>query len=322
MIPQPVICDWTTGSHRHLEPVRPFEGGRTLKVDRDGVLEWEKLDWHQIRCPSSETSLRIKDDGNKLHFMGNIGRFQEADNITGIGVVECIEKWSRVLKPMGIVLDLFGTVSRLGTIAEAGTKFSRIDLAGGFDVSDYYAWCQQLMIRPIYRKHPVMGKYGPTWGYDTKQAHWWRAKIYDKAAEAAGLRKSRGGQTLARFEVQLGREYLSREGLDHVSAWSKATNGGVDMAQIIYGKFRDEILKQAASVEAWEDLPPRLRQWAILWRDGQHVRGMMAESTYFRVKAQLKEHGIDISIPCNVIALSKRVREVEIIQVSAAREVA
>lgn len=318
----PIICDWTTGSHRHLEPVRPFESGRTLKVNIDGVLEWEKMDWHQIRCPSSETSLRIRDDGQKLQFMGNIGRFQEADNITGIGVVECIEKWSRVLKPMGLVLDLFGTTSRKDTVAEAGTTFSRIDLAGGFDVSDYSAWCQQLMMKSVFRKHPIMGKYGPTWGYDAKQANWWRAKIYDKAAEAAGMRNSRGGATLARFEVQLGRMFLAHEGLQYVSAWSKRTNGGIDMAQVIYARFRDEILKQTAAVSDWSDIPLRLRGHAIAWRDGACLQTEMSRASFFRVKKQLKEFGIDVSIPCNVIALTSRVREVQVSQVSAAREAA
>src|SRR5690606_18758778 len=97
---------------------------------------------------------------------------------------------------------------------------------------------------------------------------------------------------------------------------------GQDMAQIIYGRFAEQLLAQTASVETWQDIPPRLRQWAILWRDGQDVRCMMAESSFYRVKSQLKAYGIDLGVPCNVVALSKRVREVEIIQVSAAREAA
>lgn len=319
---QPLICDWQTGAHRFPEPVKPWEAGRTIKVDRDGVIDWEKLDWDSIRSPSSDTSIRIKCDGQYLRFMGNIGRFHEADNITGIGVMECINKWQTVLGTFGLPVEAFGTVQHKGHAWETGTTLSRVDLAGNFDVSDYASWCQQLMLRPLGRKHPIMGKYGPTWGYDTKRSNWWRAKVYDKTAEAAGLRNSRGGQTRARFEVQLGGEYLKREGLNYCDAWNKATNGDMDMAQIIYGRFAQELLKQTASVEVWEDLPPRLRQWAILWRDGQHVRGMMAESTYFRIKSQLKEHGIDISIPCNVVALSKRVREIEVIQVSAARDAA
>lgn len=319
---QPLICDWTTGSHRYSEPVQPFESGRTIKVSPEGVIDWEKRDWHQIRCPSSETSVRINCDGQRVRFMGNIGRFRQPDNITGIGVVECVEKWAEVIKGFDLPLDMFGTIRGKGTIYESGTTFSRLDLAGNFDVSDYYAWCQQLMLRPIGRKHPVMGKYGPTWGYDTKRANWWRAKVYDKAAEAAGLRNSRGGQTRARFEVQLGGEYLKREGLQYVEAWSAATNGGKDMAQIIYGRFRDELLKQAASVNDWSDIPARLRGLAIAWRDGACLKSELTYATFYRNRKALLQYGIDIGVPCNVVALSRRVREVEILQVSAARDAA
>lgn len=320
--PQPLICDWQTGSHRFMEPVQPWEAGRTIKVNRDGVIDWETRDWDQIRSPSSDTSIRVKCDGQYLRFMGNIGRFHEQDNITGIGVIECIDKWKRVLGTFGLPVEAFGTIQHQGHMWETGTTLSRVDLAGNFDVSDYFAWCQQLMLRPIGRKHPIMGKYGPTWGYDTKRANWWRAKVYDKAAEAAGLRNSRGGQTRARFEVQLGGEYLKREKLNYCDAWNEATNGGKDMAQIIYGKFRDELLKQTAAVQDWSDIPLRLRGHAVAWRDGACLQTEMSRASFYRVKKQLREYGIDISVPCNVVALSRRVREVEVIQVSAARDAA
>lgn len=319
---QPLICDWQTGSHRFPEQVKPWEAGRTIKVDRHGVIDWETRDWDQIRSPSSDTSIRIKCDGQYLRFMGNIGRFHEADNITGIGVAECIDKWKKVLGTFGLPVEALGTVQHKGHAYETGTTLSRVDLAGNFDVSDYFAWCQQLMLRPIGRKHPAMGKYGPTWGYDTKRANWWRAKVYDKDAEAAGLRNSRGGQTRARFEVQLGGEYLKREGLNYCDAWSEATNGGLDMAQIIYGKFRDELLTQTASVNEWNDIPLRLRGHAIAWRDGACLKAEMSSSSFYRIRSQLREYGIDIAVPCNVIALTSRVREVQVIQVSAARDAA
>ena len=81
------MCDWTTGSHRFREPVKPLESGRIMKVDRDGVIDWEKRDWETIRCPSSDTSLRISCDGRRLRFMGNIGRFQQTDNLYGLPVI-------------------------------------------------------------------------------------------------------------------------------------------------------------------------------------------------------------------------------------------
>lgn len=314
----PVICDWTTGVHRYIEPVKPLESGRIMKLDRDGVIEWEKSDWEQIRCPSSDTSIRISCDGERLRFMGNIGRFQVGDNTTGIPLVGCMDRWVEVLGNLGMDLSMFGTVVNPGSVGEWGTRLTRVDLAGNYEVDDYSAWCRILLMRSLGRRRPSMGRYGPTWGYESKRNNWWRAKVYDKSAEVAGERKPRSGATLARFEVQLGGEYLKREGLDTVKAWARQ-EGGYDMGQIIYGRFVEELLRDQASVESWADIPSRLRQWAVLWRDGISVRNELSRSQFYKVRSKLLEYGIDIDTPCNVTAISSRTRIVEVCPVSALR---
>ena len=312
----PVICDWMTGSHRYRAPVKPLEAGRTMKIDVDGCIEWETLDWNTIRCPSSDTSLRIRCDGERLDFSGNIGRFQHSGNSQGVGVVQGFERWRVVLRDLGLDVRMFGAVHHRGMAAESGTTLRRLDLAGNFEVSDYLAWCRALMARPIGRRHPMMGKYGPTWGYDAKRGQWWKAKVYDKSAEAAGLRQSPGGATLARFEVQLGSEWLRREGLQYLSEWVKER----DMAQIIYGRFSQEVLHDSVAVEDWGAIPARLRQYAILWRDGSDLRTLFkSRSGFYKVKAALRDFGLDVGVPCNVVALTQRCRTVEVRPVSALR---
>lgn len=317
----PVMCDWTTGVHRFREPVKPLESGRIMKVDRDGVIEWEKREWEQIVCPSSDTSIRIACDGNRLRFMGNIGRFREPDNIKGLSVVDCVGKWAEVLSCFPLDLSFFGAVHGRGSVAEFGTLLTRVDLAGNYDVDDYRAFCVQTMQQRIGRKLPLMGKFGPQWGYDARRSNWWKAKIYDKAAEQAGERGPRSGATLARFEIQLGSEYLKREGLNYVNAW-RPRKGRPDMAQIIYGRFSAQLFKEQATVEDWHDIPPRLRQYAILWRDGVDVRGMLPRSSWYRTVSQLREYGVDIAVPCNVVALTRRVKEIRVTPVSSLREAA
>lgn len=323
MTPHPVsvMCDWTTGSHRFRDPVKPLESGRILKVDRDGAIEWEKREWETIRCPSSDTAIRVSCDGQRVRFMGNIGRFQERDNLTGVSVLDAVGRWPDVLARFGIECSLFGTVQAKGTASEYGTTLSRVDLAGNYAVDDFKSWCMVTMQKRLGRRLPLMGKYGPAWGYDARRSNWWKAKIYDKSAEMAGERAPRSGATTARFEIQLGTEYLKREGLNYVGSWNHM-EGGADMAQIIYGRFSSELFKETATVETWTDIPPRLRQYAILWRDGVDVRAMLPRSSYFRVASQLRDFGIDLATPCNVVALSRRVREVNVTPLSAIRHAA
>lgn len=314
MIFDSVACDWMSFRHEYAEPVKPLEAGRVMRLDADGVIEWESPTWSTVRCPSSDTSLRIKCDGQRLYGSANIGRFQQPDNRLGLTVIECVERWAEVLEGVGLSLHGFGTRDRVGTPAECGTYLTRIDLAGNVETSDYAALCHAVGVRRIGQKLPMVGRYGPTWGYDAKRGNWWKAKLYDKTAELAGKRRSEGGATLARFEVQLGSEWLRQNNLDAVIKWK-----GDDMEKIVYGKFADAVFRDSVSVENWSEIPARLRQYAVLWRDGVDVRTVCSVPTYYRVRTKLREYGIDIGTPCNVMALTRVTRAVEIRPVPALR---
>ena len=325
-----VCCDWMTFRHEYAEAQEPKNSGKILKLTSDGEIEWEAQQWEQVKCVSSDTSIRIKDDGHTLRGMANIGRFQQADNKEGLTVMQCVERWGQVLRDLGYNAAGFGTrftrkvtdgagqaLTGDSKVLEAGTFLTRIDLAGNFEVSDYAALSSAMMVRRIGQKLPMPGKYGPTWGYDSKRGNWWKAKLYDKTAELQGKRRSQGGATLARFEIQLGNEWLKREGMDRSIRW-KDTN----MAQIIYGKFADPVFRDSLSVFDWHSLPKKLLPHAVLWRDGVDIRTVVKKSAFYNTRKQLLEFGIDIGTPCNVMALTRHCRIVEVAPVSALREAA
>lgn len=319
MIFSSVMCDWM--SLRHDFPIenlgKAFEGGKLLKIDMNGEIEYEALSWEQIRCSSSDTSLRFKCDGRHLWAMGNIGRFEQFGNLLGLSVLECVERWGQVFQTMGFTLPAFGTRNRVGTAAEYGTHLTRLDLAGNFETSDYAALCHTMSVRRIGQKLPRAGKYGPVWGYEAKRSNWVKAKIYDKTSEQAGKRLPVSGATVGRFEVQLGSEFLKQHKLDTAMAWK-----GDDMEKIIYGKFADQVFKQSVSVEDWTAIPSRLRQHAIMWRDGVDPRSYLGKSQYYLARKKLLDYGIDIGTPCNIIALTRQVRVVEVRPINALRSAA
>ena len=304
-------CDWLTIRHDYPveAPAEERNGGRVLKVTQEGEVEWEAASWESIRCPSSDTAIRVKCDGKRLYASANIGRFQRKDNLQGFTVLECVEKWGRVLSDLGYDMRGFGTRWRQGTLAEWGTHITRVDLAGNFETSNFGALSQGVMVRRLGQKLPQLGKYGPMWGYDAKRANWLRAKLYDKDAELAGKRRSSGGATTARLEFQLGSEWLKRNELDTVAGWA----GDEDMGQVIYGRFAEQILRETVSVQRWHDLPPRLHHWATCWREGRDVRADMSKGQFSKVRRRLLEHGIDIGTPCNVLALTRHVEVVQVI---------
>ena len=303
-----VICDWLSFRHDFAveKRTKAIESGKTLKIRMDGLVEWEKDDFTQIKCPTSDTSVRIKCDGHRFYFSGNIGRFAEKENINGHSTSVCFRKAIDLINRLYPSLDTteFGLIKRQGTIAEYGTYLTRLDLASNYETDKYAQISSILSQRKIGQRMPTVGKYGPTWGYDTKRGQYWKAKLYDKTAEQEGKRTPNTNKTLARFEIQLGSEYLRQKSLNYLSAWGDTMN----TENIVYGRFSSQILHNQLKAEDWTLLPVGLRQHAIMWRDGVDPRTYLKKTQYYKATKQLRQHGIDISRPCNVMNLVQQVQ--------------
>lgn len=308
-----VCCDWLTVTHLYPEGAESRRSGQTVRMDADGVIEWSSQNWEQIRCESSDTSVRARCDGRVLRLTGNLGRYGRASNVTGYSVAVCADRGRVLLETMGFDTTGYGRSGSVSPFGREGTVVTRVDLAGNFEVSDYAGLCHAMSVRKLGRLLPNMGRYGPTWGYGAKRGGWVRAKLYDKAAEQAGKRLPGCGATLARFEVQLGAEWLRRNKLDTVESWGRDD----EMGRIIYGHFSGQVFRDSVAVEDWSGMPRHLRSYAVLWRDGVDLRSLVSKTTYYRVAGQLAEWGFDVTVPCSVQALSRVVRSVEVRQVSA-----
>lgn len=84
------------------------------------------------------------------------------------------------------------------------------------------------------------------------------------------------------------------------------------MGTVIYGRFAEQVFREQVSVQRWVELPVRLQHWATAWREGRDIRAELSTSGYYKVRGQLKEYGIDIGTPCNVLALTRHVQIVEV----------
>jgi Phage X family len=306
-----VICDWMSFRHDFSfdNQQLPIAAGRTLKITADGQKEWEKQDFSKIVCKSSDTSVRIKCDGKHLWFQGNIGRFTELDNLQGLTVAECFKKAVLLINRVYPKIDTstFGLAQYDRFDEYLGTVLTRIDLASNFSTDSYHQLATYYASRKLNTRLPVMGKYGPTWGYDTKRGQYWKAKLYDKQAELDGKRTPYHNETTARFEVQLGSEYLRQNGLNLISQWGNI----MKTENIIYGKFITQLTGEPVTAEDWSNYPKRLRQHAVLWRDGTDPKSYLKHTQYYKVRRELLSYGLDISRPCNVMNLTRQIKVIE-----------
>lgn len=317
-----VICDWLTISHPLLVELPVVNDGQILRIKPDGSTEWTTECWLTLKCASSDTSLRLKCDGHKVMMTGNIGRFGQSDNLNGHTVSECLVMWQTLLTEfMPQVPPLFypdvEMVNRAtGEVELMGTRITRCDLAGNFFTDNFSSLSAMLMTRKLGQRPPRQGKFGPMWGYDSKRANWLKAKVYDKTCELEGRRTPASGATTARFEVQLGSEFLKRKGLHTAVNW----NDENDMENVIFGEFSKQVFREQATAESWLDIPPRIRQYAVLWRDGVSLENQCkTKSTFLRIRRRLLEYGIDASQPCNVMTLVRRIEVVKVVPLPSRR---
>ena len=91
------------------------------------------------------------------------------------------------------------------------------------------------------------------------------------------------------------------------------------MGNVVYGRFANEVFRDSVAVDRWDEIPYKFRVWAMVWRDGGDLRSLMSRSQYFKVRQVLAGYGLDIGTPCNVLALTRHVRVVEVRSVSALR---
>ena len=317
-----VFCDWLSFRHDFAMDNEqfPLAAGRTIKVSADGQIEWEKKDFMHIVCPSSDTSVRIKCDGKHLWFQGNIGRFYEKDNLQGISVLDSFNKAKSLINRIYPQIDttMFGQAQYDGFDDHRGTVLTRLDLTSNFATNSYHQLSTFYASRKLNTRLPVMGKYGPTWGYDTKRGQYWKAKLYDKQAELDGKRTPYHNDTTARFEVQLGSEYLRQNGLNLITQWGHY----MKQENVIYGSFIEQLISEPATAEDWSAYPIRLRPHAILWRDGTDPKSYLAHTQYYKVRKALLELGLDISRPCNVMNLTRHVKVIEMRMLPSLRRAA
>ena len=92
------------------------------------------------------------------------------------------------------------------------------------------------------------------------------------------------------------------------------------MENVTFLEFSNQVFRDQATAESWLDIPPRLRQYAVLWRDGTPLRNQCkSEATFYRVRKALLMHGIDASQPCNVMTLVRRIEVVKVMPLPARR---
>lgn len=324
-----VFCDWVSIYQVHMGGVSVVNDGQVFAVTQEGEIKWQ-VPQKLVHRGSHDTSIRIRSDGHRVTFEGNIGRFNRADNLFGYTVLECVQLANRMLADFGLPpfsdkapMPLVSKGGVDGGYQAVGAVLTRVDLTKNWHTGSP-GNCSQF-IRHLQgfksgRQEPKPYKTtGVSWGEGSK---FWYAKVYDKAGEyfrqiGKGSKKFDPvlfdymlNAGIARHEIELKTRYLSQNNLWRFSQW------GDGVEERIYALFND-VIDGSAHVDSYLEIPGRAGELAVAWRDGADLKKRLAQNTYYRYRRELLKYGIDIAVPSNVTRLRSPSR-VEVITLSPA----
>lgn len=314
----PVFCDWLKVADSAFTYNPKNWRARLLRMNGASV-DWQRQAWQELKHSSSSSTIRAKfndfghleDDGRQngqLHIDGNLGRFGQRTNLFGLHVHESAQH----------VLGLLGSGTDTFFHHPLALQLRRVDLTSNFafasaaDASAYIQWAQQNNLGRATAKPYATGC---TWVTEN-----WSAKVYDKLADMrrhnlgdlADELQQREGYIL-RLEMTLRTDELRRNDLQSLDKWSANMENVIfseKFAPILRGENLPTLDKLA------DELPTRLATALHAWRNGMDylaaVRdNRISRATYYRLKADLLLHKVDISHPCKIHTLAIRPRLIE-----------
>lgn len=312
-----IFVDWISLSQLHPEGGFPIlVDGVVAQFDSLGNCRFERGISARVRG-SYETSVAIRSDGFRVSLSGNVGRFGRPDNLFGLGWSEIVPACNGILQGLGLPAFSAGDPrtgsADGGTVGQRGALVSRLDLTCNYSTgsdSQARAVIRWLSSRSVARMKRGFAGDESVWFSNTRHM----LKAYRKGAEmkhhksdveAAQWAEDQG---IVRVEVELKKRLLSDLGLQDVGAISQEVLEELFVEQTEI--FRRVDMSDEPDVLA--NIPARSRAYAAAWLSGHDVRGLSSRATVFRHAKVLREYGLDILEPRNLVSFPVKVRVVDL----------
>ncbi|HEY3300357.1 MAG TPA: phage/plasmid replication protein [Methylophilaceae bacterium] len=340
-----VFCDWLSCYQEHPKGGLPvLNNGCVAQFEADAIKQFidpqtgqlktifdaTQIEWTTQKAfeftGSYDTKIRIKCDGFRVSFDGNVSRFGRTDNVFGYSVVQCIALANKILVELGLPpFEHKRSAPFRDSFTPSGCIITRVDLT-----TNYSAGSHQNAVRLIHyfagqdvgrrANAKQYGENGVSWNEGSK---FWYSKMYIKS-ESLGehavenVKSWTIEQGIVRHEISLKSRYLTQNGLRSINDWLPRNKTdmfkGESMENIIYGRFDDVLKRGTATRTPLEDIPKVLGRIARDWRQGIDVYHdtNYGVSTRRRWRKQLLQYGIDIKLQSSVTRLPIRLQVVEL----------
>lgn len=288
---------------------QPINSGEVFSIDSDGEVEWRSPKRVQAQGSFAKT-VAIKSVGGDgtglathLWVNGNPSKFLQGHNVFGSDNMTSL--MSDMFEVIAKQFNLVPTPGELHQIKTGDYEVNRVDINYSYNLPsrpDVLAFIRALEFKAKTRHGRPSTKGGTL--YFGKNSERWAIKFYCKAEEITtargrlpheitGLGIENWADNKLRIELVLRTKELRKIDIEKVKDLSSLK------VRTLFEQYvrRIEMSEQIALTDdRLMAIPNKLRMTYRAWSDGYDLRDMMSKSAYYRHRAELKEHGINIDL--------------------------
>ena len=299
------MIDWVTAKLICNHDPNKLSEGLVASLDRDGNTEW--LVHKKVTVEGSySTKIQIQSlTDTQIYISGNPTKFLQGHNLFGSNdLVSIMGKFfDELLKreELGLCPDPF----QYANIKDGHYELSRVDVNETWHLNnqkDVLAWIRSVG-ETAYLKHRGAGQFSGDTAYFGKKSRRWGLKCYSKGNEI----KAKDHKLPPELCIPEMREYAHKalriEGVTRQLELKRrdlhiASNWDIDTAEELLLEYISKLEMSDVYMlkdEVLDSLPPRLRLTYQAWLNGDDLKQILPNGTYYRSKTGLQKYGIDIS---------------------------
>jgi II/X family phage/plasmid replication protein len=298
------MIDWVTAKIPCRNNLR---SGCVAKLDADGNVEWISDSWLPVEGSYSSNFMVKSLTPDTIHVSGNPAKWLQGHNLFGTNDLRLL-MWRFFLSLHETLADegLDPTIEQLERIEKGEYTVSRVDINETWFLknrADVLAWIRAASekISMPYRGRGVFSGDTLYWGKGSK---YYYLKCYSKGDEIDS-KKSNFPQELRtpemleyadralRLELVLCSKALREWHINSPCTWTPET---AKMLLLSHIRTLDMSNNFKLSDESIDALPRKLRTYYKLWLHGEDLRLELSKPTYYRIRKQLRQYDIDISL--------------------------
>lgn len=308
------MIDWLT-LIAPLPHASPIGGGHVLSLDASGSVEWQTVKRHTV-TGSYATGLTVRtaahtpDPCTHIEISGNPVKFFQGHNLWGSADLPSLAV--STLRHVAELLGLHVDPSTLSAWRAGEIQITRVDVTESFHLAslgEVIAWIRAAE-QTAHLSHRGRGQLckGSTL-YFGKHSRRWSLKLYAKGQEIRA--KGHGQEAILhlpscrewaeralRAELTLRSMELKRLGLSHVRDWLPVDGvPSAVTAELLRDRLGDMTMTTTSTLpeSVLQELSNAQRTAYAAWVAGNDLRAMMSRPSFYRLRAKLLPHGIDIA---------------------------